>query len=436
MQLRRDYLVLASLFLVLVSFSGFQVFSNMPEQPSNSEKDVTAWNCIMNTESCHKSEIERTYTECKYYYGSANVEDRCNMTQEGISDVSLFTGPANHITAPITDENYTVETRNYGLKKPWNLEHVNRSTVIISELNGTVNLIHEDDIEEQAELDVYRKLNGGLMGLETHPDFEENNKIYVMYSYGTNSTKFDKKLVMSRISSFRFENGELENETVLINQIPGTKHHLGGRLRIGPDDMLYATTGDAKMSSQVQNISFLGGKVLRITLDGDIPGSNPFGNEVYALGLRNPQGIDFHPELRVPYTSSHGSWRKDEINRIKKGGNYNWPEACTRSDPTFETEGKQPLFCVQNWTLAPSGISFVDNQSHPWYGDLFVSSLRGNHVHRFEVKNNGDIESNEIFYFNRNSTDINNRIRDVEFRNGELWVLADTGGLAIISATS
>jgi len=97
-----------------------------------------------------------------------------------------------------------------------------------------------------------------------------------------------------------------------------------------------------------------------------------------------------------------------------------------------------PIFCPKDWTLAPSGMAFVDEKEHPWFGNLFVAGLRGKHLHRFVI-DDGKVIKNEVFYYSHNTVTetvegskkiMYRRLRDVEFYNGSLWILADLSGIA------
>lgn len=154
-----------------------------------------------------------------------------------------------------------------------------------------------------------------------------------------------------------------------------------------------------------QDVNSLAGKVLRINKDGSIPEDNPFGNEIYSYGHRNPQGLAWHPITGDLYATEHGAVRNDEINIIIKGKNYGWP--------LVECESKDyqsPIRCYKNFTLAPSGTFFYN-------GDLYIAGLRGKQLRkiRFNKDYKTILEEEEII------TDLG-RIRDVVERDGYLYV--------------
>ncbi len=131
------------------------------------------------------------------------------------------------------------------------------------------------------------------------------------------------------------ENDEIERVATIVEGIPGASYHDGGRIKFGPDEKLYITTGDAGNSSLAQDINSLAGKILRLNPDGSIPQDNPFNNEVWTYGHRNPQGLTWDEEGQL-WATEHGpsglQSGQDEINLIEKGKNYGWPEI--RGDQT------------------------------------------------------------------------------------------------------
>jgi len=210
----------------------------------------------------------------------------------------------------------------------------------------------------------------------------------------------------NRISRFTL-NEKLENETVLVDNIPGGSIHNGGRLKFGPDGKLYATTGEAGSQPLAQNINSTGGKILRINKDGTVPSDNPFGNYVYSYGHRDPQGITWNPLTREMYSSEHGATRNDEINIIVKGGNYGWP----LYQGTESAQGYiRPLVVYNDFTLAPSGITYYN-------GALYVSGLRGSQLRKIILSAGENSATGEEALF----TNLG-RIREVVEHDGYLYI--------------
>lgn len=410
---------------------------------NESENSGVVWDCTA-YRVCKRDEIQQTYRACSTWWApDQNESDKCIRTSKGLKEVSLVSDRANHVTAPYTKQNYS--TQSWGsreifresdyssdaLSRPWNIEIINSSQKLVSTRDGDIYLMSDSEVIDKHDLDVYWNETGaGLLGIVAHPEFDQNRKIYAYYSYAGDEEFQDDSYGLSRVSSFQMGQN-LENETVLIDKIPGSKEHYGGRMRIGPkEDNLFITTGDAYEPKKSQEKSFLGGKILRISLTGEIPKDNPWENEVYAKGLRNPQGIEFHPFNDSTLITQHGPWRRDELRRMTKGGIGPQPEACKFSDPTNLNQS-QPFFCSQTYTLSPSGMAVVDDPNHRWYGDVFVATLRGRSIHRFMFDENLNLIKNEVFYVSQNEK-LSSRIRDIEFQNGQLWAIGDAEGIVRI----
>ena len=210
---------------------------------------------------------------------------------------------------------------------------------------------------------------GGLMGLALDRDFLSNGYIYIMYTYEENGRLYN------RVVRMQIEGNTVSEAEILLDRIPAGRFHNGGRIKIGPDGYLYITAGDAGNRYLAQNINSLAGKILRIRTDGSIPPDNPFlGSPVYALGLRNPQGMAWN-DRNVLYASDHGETAHDEINIIRPGGNYGWP-LVSGDEEMQGYDFIKPVIQSGNDTWAPAGMDFVTRG--PRMGQLLVSTLRGN----------------------------------------------------------
>jgi glucose/arabinose dehydrogenase len=156
--------------------------------------------------------------------------------------------------------------------------------------------------------------------------------------------------------------------------------------------MLYIATGDAGDPRDAADPTSLAGKILRYRPDGSIPADNPFPNSpVYALGLRNVQGMDWHPVTRQLFVTDHGPsgfpnerFRRnnDELNAILPGKNYGWP-AVAGADPDRQFV---PPVTVWNPGIAPAGMAFYDGPVEKWKQHVFVSGLRGQQLRRLKLE--------------------------------------------------
>nr|WP_255688814.1 PQQ-dependent sugar dehydrogenase [Pontibacillus sp. HN14] len=258
------------------------------------------------------------------------------------------------------------------LDVPWDINKVGQS-FYISERRGTIVNVQEDGTKKEMPLQLDKKVvqqgEGGLLGFVLHPDFKENGLAFLYHTYEAQGR-------FNRVLTVKLVDGTWQEENVLIDRIPGSNIHNGGRLEIGPDQLLYITTGDAANESSAQDRNSLAGKILRMNMDGSIPESNPFANSyVYSYGHRNPQGLAW-AEDGTMYAAEHGSRAYDEINLIKPGANYGWP--VIRGDEQ-KAGMEKPLFHSGKDTWAPSGLVYHN-------GKLYMAGLRGEQIRQFDVK--------------------------------------------------
>ncbi|MEV0230404.1 PQQ-dependent sugar dehydrogenase [Nonomuraea sp. NPDC050786] len=233
---------------------------------------------------------------------------------------------------------------------------------------------------------------GGLMGVAVKGD-----QVFLYYSADQ-----DNRIVRYRLSGDR-----LSDERVLVRGIPRGGIHNGGRLAFGPDGYLYASTGETGNDRLAQQRDSLGGKILRMTADGAPAPGNPFGTLVYSYGHRNVQGLAWDPSGRL-YATEFGQSTYDEVNLIKAGGNYGWPEV--------EGQGDDPRFVnpIVTWSTgeaSPSGMAYAK-------GSLWVAALRGQRLWQVPLKPDGSA-GRPVAHF----TDRYGRLRAVTSApDGTLWV--------------
>lgn len=424
---------LLTVFLLATAVVGGVVYGFSGTDNRNIEDSKTV-SCLSEYNQCKALELKERIESCEYWYvGMNRSELDCEYTDKNTEEVGLRTDPANYVEGDFSDLNYTKSVVSDIEGLLWDLEFLRNDSMILTMRNGTVAHFRDDNTSYYS-VDTIDKKEAGLMGVAVHPNYPENRKIYLYRTYErTNESSGNSKILRSRISSFILGEKHLKNETVLIDDIPATKYHAGGRIEIGPDKKLYATTGDAENLSAAQDISKLNGKILRMNLDGSIPENNPFNDSrVYSYGHRNPQGLAWNSNGTL-FSSEHGDWRYDEVNRIIPGENYGWGiKQCDefREEDDYNKDFKDPVSCYKNFTLAPSGMTFVNDKNHPWYNNMFLASLRGDHIRNYHFKGN-NLEKESIFHY-RNQTKApfySRRMRDVEFQNGSLYIIGDFAGI-------
>jgi glucose/arabinose dehydrogenase len=276
----------------------------------------------------------------------------------------------------------TIETVASNLNVPWDLDFTQDGDIFFTQRPGTVKRIQGGELQESAILELPRaESEGGTMGLALDPDFASNQYVYIYYT-GAEQT--------NRVSRFRFNGDKLVEEKILVDNIPGAAFHNGGRIEFGPNGMLYAGTGDARTPASAQDMESRAGKILRIAPDGSIPVDNPDPNSyVYSHGHRNVQGLAWDGDGQL-YATEHGSKARDEINLIKPGANYGWPEVEGNADnpstrPPVENY-QDPARSSGNITWAPSGAAFYTGEALPtrWHDRLLFAGLRSRSLWRYD----------------------------------------------------
>ncbi len=303
------------------------------------------------------------------------------------------------------DLDYDIEVVGEDFEIPWEILPLTGEKFLVTERSGRVIMLEKSEV--YTVHDVEHIGEGGLLGIEASPDFKNNKHIYLYYTYK------EENQIYNRVSRFVFEGDTFTDETYILDKIPGARFHNGGRLKFGPDEKLYITTGDARDPNLSQDINSLAGKILRINADGTIPEDNPFENSpVYAYGFRNPQGLSWHPVSKSLYASDHGPDKQDEINRVLPGKNYGWPTVtCLEGDSEYE----DPVACYSDFTLAPSGIDFLSLENLK-ESPLYVGGLRGNMVMRIDLDDEG------VFLRQEELLSDYGRIRTVVYHNGSLYL--------------
>ena len=289
-------------------------------------------------------------------------------------------------------ESFAVSTLVTGLATPWDLAWGPDAMIWVSERGGRISRIDPASGRRTTAgtIAVRESGEGGLMGIAFHPDFGREPYLYAMHTYGDGGT-------MNRLVRMRWDGSALGAPTVLLDGIPGAGIHNGARIAVGPDKMLYVSTGDAGSSGLAQERNSLAGKVLRLTPDGKAAPNNPFGDVVWSYGHRNAQGLVFQPGTGVLFATEHGPGDNDEINVIRRGGNYGWPNVHGRCDDDI---GAERAFCASHdvieplttWTptIAPTGADFyASDRIRGWRGSLLFTSLRGSALYRATLSRDG-----------------------------------------------
>lgn len=257
------------------------------------------------------------------------------------------------------------------LNIPWEVAFLPDGEILVTERPGFLRLIKSgqkipvEKVEHIGE--------GGLLGLAIHPQFSENHWIY-LYLTTKDSQGLDNIVVR-----YQLEDNKLLNPQIILQGIKGNSNHDGGRIAFGPDGYLYITTGDAQNPDLSQDTKSLNGKILRIKDDGTVPSDNPFGNEVYSFGHRNPQGLTWDDKGNL-WATEHGrsgiQSGLDELNLIEMGKNYGWP--IIQGEQEKEGMVTPIIQSGETVTWAPAGAVY-------YQGSVFFAGLRGKALFEYDI---------------------------------------------------
>jgi glucose/arabinose dehydrogenase len=327
-----------------------------------------------------------------------------------------------------------------GIENPWGMTFLPNGNILVAQKAGGIRIIRDGELDPRPVTgtpEVQVASSGGLMDLVLHPDFASNRLVYFTY-------------VKSR-GRLNAAETALENvEDVFVAEAwdtaPGGH---GSRLRFAPDGTLFMSSPFRRNFDKPQDTMSDISKLLRINDDGSIPGDNPFVAregflpQIWSIGHRAIEGMDFHPVTGELWASEHGPQGGDEVNIIEPGENYGWPVVSygrdydgTRVSPQPWQDGMlQPeIFWVPS--IATSGLMFYTGDRFPqWRNDLFVGALMTarmpgtGHIERINFNENGEQRREWLL------ADLKQRVRDVQQGpDGLIYVLTEEtdGALLVI----
>jgi glucose/arabinose dehydrogenase len=318
--------------------------------------------------------------------------------------------------------NVRVEEVVSGLDVPWGIAFLPNNDMLVTERPGRVRLVQNGQLQPQpvATLSVTaRGGEGGLLGIALHPEFASNRFFYLYYTTDQGGTS------VNRVERWRLsQDGQTaERNRIILDDIPVAAFHNGGRLRFGPDGMLYIGTGDAREPGTSQDAESLAGKILRVTPDGEVPPDNPTpDNLAFISGIRNTQGFDWLDQNTLLVTDHGpsgelGRTGRDEVTVARAGDNLGWPTI-------YGCQTQAGLVTPSiSWVTAvpPGGAAIYTSNTIPeWQGSLIIGTLGSRHLHRvvLDPNNPGQVQLNEVYLQGEYG-----RLREVIMSpDGELYV--------------
>jgi aldose sugar dehydrogenase len=322
-----------------------------------------------------------------------------------------------------------------GLSHPWAIAFLPSGDMLITERAGRLRLVHDGVLRDDPIAGipkVHSTTQEGLLDLALHPKFSENGFIYFTYSKPPEPTTV-------ALGRGRFDGGRLNDvQELFVASATSTQDgNMGSRLAFLPDGTLLMTVGERHEKTPAQHPGTHKGKILRLRDDGTAPPDNPFAGlpgykaEIWAMGVRNPQGLAVHPATGEVIETEHGPMGGDELNRILRGRNYGWPVVTygvNYDGSTITNERSRPGMenPLHYWvpSIGPSGLAIYTGTRFPkWRDNVFVGAMAdrsvGDKLYRIDLNSNPVHPEAMLITLGK-------RIRDVrQGPDGLLYVLTD-----------
>ncbi|MFJ9736198.1 PQQ-dependent sugar dehydrogenase [Streptomyces sp. NPDC101171] len=301
--------------------------------------------------------------------------DGGSTAPRGTATATAPSGRASESAPPAKGSVKVLRTVAEGLKTPWGLAPLPGGGLLVSSRNdGTITRVDEKTGRETlvgTVSGVAPEGEGGLLGIALSPGFASDHMIYAYFTSAS-----DNRIVRMLYDAGKPAGEQLGAPDTVFKGIPKGSIHNGGRIAFGPDRMLYAGTGESGDRGLAQDRKSLGGKILRLTPEGEPAPGNPFpGSPVYSYGHRNVQGLAWDSRQRL-FASEFGQDTWDELNAIVPGGNYGWPDAEGRSSGS---RFRDPVAEWHTDEASPSGIAYVD-------GVIWMAALKGERLWRVPLR--------------------------------------------------
>ena len=316
------------------------------------------------------------------------------------------------------------ETVVSGLEVPWGIAFLPGGDWLVTERPGRVRLLRDGVIVATVlTLPIAPGAEGGLLGIAASPAFEQDGFFYVYATVVIDGARVNRVLRYHLDAAHRVAT----LDRIILDRLPGAEFHDGGRLRFGPDGMLYVGTGDARDPSLAQSKQSLGGKILRLTPEGGVPSDNPFfPSPIFILGVRNTQGFDWIDRSLMVVTDHGpsgelGRTGHDEVNLARAGDNLGWPKiyGCGMASglvtPALTWEDAVP----------PGGAAIYTGTAIPeWRGSVLIGTLRSKHLHRVELdpENPRRVRRHEVYFQGDPPTGFGRLRETIMGPDGELYV--------------
>jgi len=455
-------------FILILPILGFLSFmlTEKPKQHADTEeriKKIYAEYCA----GCHGEKME-AFVDRRWKYGTTkeaisasiangsidfgmpayrgiikekDIDRMAELMVSYIKDVDQYKmkRPANNV---FKSQGMTIvlDTIAADMRSPWGFTQLPDGNYLITDITGVLYLVdqHRNKTVIKNTPKVLDEGQGGLMDIELHPDYANNEWVYMAYSKFR--TEGNGTVTSTAIIRGKIRNNEFTDQQEIFEAQPytRTRHHYGSRIMFDNKGYLFFSVGERGREREFpQNTVTDNGKIHRLHDDGSIPKDNPFVNDkknrgsIYSYGHRNPQGLIFDKTTGIIWEHEHGPRGGDELNIIRKGANYGWPVISYGINydgrpitDISEKEGMEQPEIYWIPSIAPSGMAMVTGNRYPaWKGDIMAGSLRFMYLNRCVMKDNKVISQEKLL------PNIG-RLRNVKMGNdGYLYVSVERPGL-------
>ena len=301
------------------------------------------------------------------------------------------------------DAKFRVETVASGLEVPWGFAWLPNSDMLVTERRGRVRIIEGGKLRAEPVFvvpDVEPSGESGLMDITLHPNFASNSFLYLAYAYNKDGKR-------DKVVRYTYAGGKFTDPKTIIEDIPAAQFHAGMRCRFGPDGKLYISDGDSTKWELAQQMDSLAGKILRLNDDGTVPQDNPFVGkqgvkpEIWAYGVRNPQGLAWQPGTGLLFETEHGpsgfegkGQGGDEVNIIEKGKNYGWPVIHHQMT---QAGMESPLLEYSPACAPASAMFYTGSVFKELDGNFFFGCLAGTRIIRVVLDGRKVVRQENLF---------------------------------------
>ncbi|MCY4661454.1 MAG: PQQ-dependent sugar dehydrogenase [Acidobacteria bacterium] len=328
----------------------------------------------------------------------AGAADATGVTAAGIGDGHSSSTPAQERPASPTGKRvaeafldggvftaadgtrFLIETVATGLEAPGSLAFAPDGRLFLAEAPGRIRVLTSAGLRPEPAFVLSGATVPGwpvISGLTLDPEFARNGFVYLLQT-----DDWRGGAAAARLVRYRAGGDALVATGTLLDGLPPPSLHGGGRIRFGPDGLLYVTVGDAHDSDAAQDLAAYGGKILRLRPDGTTPRDNPLASPVYSWGHRDPRALDWQPLTGTLWVAEPGGAGNGELNRIEPGANYGWPVAVGIGGLGGLPGTRLPVLGLSP-PAAPSGAAFYASAAIPGFRrDLFLATLDGAHLLR------------------------------------------------------